>query len=375
MTTTFDPAKTSATITLSGGNLTATTTGAPAGYASALSTSSFGSAKVYAEAKINNGVVDGGIGIANARPSDSDFMGFDNNSIAGFVNTGEVWLNNTNVVTFSPGPAAGEWIGIALDTVAHTLSFRNVTQGGSWSSGISISALGAGPLYFGFTGPTNGGATVNFDGAFLGAVPAGHARWDGTPLSPVFVTMPAAKGTLTLTRNDAVLKRTYVMPAAKGTLALTGIAAVTRRNVPLAAATLAVMLTGNAVNLIAAVARRMTAEPGAIALTGIAASLTRTTAYQMVAAAGALVLTGTDTVLRYARRLAADVATLLLTGMPASLVYQPAVAGGYTLIAAPGAIALTGNSVMLRVMRVSPAYEPVSSASLRNRKYIRTILR
>jgi hypothetical protein len=385
--TTLDPAKTSANITLSNGNLTAAR-GAGAGepvYATTLSYGNVGS-KVYAEATITE-LSNSLIGVSNSFLPDNLWLGANTTSIGLYKN--RVYYNGSP--TFLPNDvAAGDTIGIAVDMVAQTIAFRDVTVGGAWSSNFSITTLGAGPLFCGFTLVQSDTRHINFDGVFAGAVPAGFTRWNGEPAVSAY-TLTANTGAFALAGQAAILRAGRVLAAAKGTFALAGQAVALRRTRMLAAARGAFTLTGIPANLNKSAPGTLIALPGAITLTGNPVDLRRTTAYRLTANTGAIALAGQQAILRRGYVMAAARGAFALAGNAVNLTMGGA---GYRLFAAAGDFLLSGKAANLvysrrLALRVecgefrsvgSAAYlfsdapfYPVSMASLRNRIYYRPI--
>ena len=341
MVNALDPAKTSASITLSNGNLTATRGAGGPYYGSTLSNSSGSATVMYVEVPDGAGPVDAGIGVSNTTIADSadgtiNWLGFDGNSIGLYYD--RVWFNGADIGGFAAPPIAGDCIAVWVDRGLKQLWFGNVRTG-EWipseATGYNITSLGTGPLYFGFTLDASRSFTVNFDGTFEGDA-TGATRWNGAPIVPIHYTMPAAVRALTFTRVPAALRSARRMPAAVRAHAFTGITTGLVRARRLLAAPKALVLTGPAVNLVAVTAAR-----------------------KLLAATGALVLAAppVNLVVTTARRLLAEAGALLLTGLPAQLV-RGTISEGYTLAAAPGAIVLTGRSAALE-WGEAPPIDPI----------------
>ena len=99
-----------------------------------------------------------------------------NNSI-GLYSGASVWLNGVQVATIG-GYANFDVIGVALDCIALTVAFRNVTQAGAWSTAFDISSLGPAPYLLGVTIYDVGeSGTGNFLGPFIGTPPSGFVAW------------------------------------------------------------------------------------------------------------------------------------------------------------------------------------------------------
>ena len=152
--------------------------------ANALSNDNRGATKLYAEvtcvAEVGGpGFL--GFGVANAALSLSTRAGATGDAV-GYYTDGKILCAGTVVAT-STAWSVGDVVAIAVDVVAATVAFRNVTDAGAWSTPISIASLGAGPLSLVVSTAYVGDAiAANFDADFVGAPPAGHTRWDGTPL-------------------------------------------------------------------------------------------------------------------------------------------------------------------------------------------------
>jgi hypothetical protein len=144
--------------------------------------------KVYAEVLCVSQDTSGGgailaFGLASdALPLDNTAVGSGSNSSIGYFADGSIAKNGA-IQSFSTPWLAGDRCGIQVDTVAQTVAFRNITQGGSWSASVSLSGLSP-PLYLVVSllrlGDT---VTANFDGPLLGAPSgSGYTRWDGSAL-------------------------------------------------------------------------------------------------------------------------------------------------------------------------------------------------
>lgn len=83
-----------------------------------------------------------GVGLANGAAALTS-MGGDNNSM-GIAMDGNVYLNGANVGGAGFVPAAGDVLGVEVDTAAKLAYFM---KGAARSAGFSFAALGAGPIY------------------------------------------------------------------------------------------------------------------------------------------------------------------------------------------------------------------------------------
>jgi hypothetical protein len=184
-TTTWSPTDKSAAITLSSGNLTATSTGT--GLSAVRATSAMASAKYYWEVTVgavNGSSLQPSIGIANASMALNNYVGSDTNSVA-IVTSGGVLLNAASLGAIGAF-TAGDVMDVAVDTTAKKIWFRK--NGGNWNNDVIANqnpALGVGGMSFSsITGPyfpatsgqnsPNSAVTVNFGAtAFASTPPAG----------------------------------------------------------------------------------------------------------------------------------------------------------------------------------------------------------
>jgi hypothetical protein len=189
--TTWNPSDKSASITLTGSNLTATATSSNAGVRGITSRST---GKFYWEATMI-GLLGSGteIGLATASAT------LDGNGLAGqavLTNakgaSGRIWINGSDSGVGLGILSSGNIIGIATDLTTGKIWFR-VTPSGNWNGsgtanpatgvgGVSLGAL-IGNTLFPFFGATFGNdkATANFGAsAFNGSVPSGYASGWGT---------------------------------------------------------------------------------------------------------------------------------------------------------------------------------------------------
>lgn len=184
--TTWDASKKHATITLSGGNLTATS-GGGGSFPAVLAVSGQSSGKRYFECAVTTGVTAFcGIGIGTASANTDSYPGGDTQS-AGVIGDGSFNLNNS----FSPSISAwasGDVVSIAVDLDANLFWAR--TNGGNWNNsgaanpatgagGISIAGLAAGTKYPMANLRSNGDTAVgNFNtGTATQSVPSGFSNW------------------------------------------------------------------------------------------------------------------------------------------------------------------------------------------------------
>lgn len=196
---TFDPAVVPAGITLSNGNLTATST--VAGWQSARANSGQTVGKFYAEATINTLNEAVGFGICNAQQLNSKQIGTDTNGMMIFTEAagagGGIQYNGGTAQAIGTPPAQGAVLGIAIDLTQKLGWFYNpATQqwngdvitnqnpatglGGLPLSAIAVPGGTATTVYLGASLDASGDAvTINAGAtAFVNAVPAGFNPWN-----------------------------------------------------------------------------------------------------------------------------------------------------------------------------------------------------
>lgn len=186
-TTTWNPADKNAGITLSNGNLTATTN------ASAISVrgiASHSTGKFYYSIHIDALTnVNYLIGMGNASMSLSSFVGADANGISLNTGNGQILVSSASIAVIQTA-AQGDTVDMAVDIGGQLIWFR--TNGGNWNNsgtanpatgvgGISYAAsgLGAGPYFPAWAGFGSADAiTANFGAsAYAFAAPAGFGNW------------------------------------------------------------------------------------------------------------------------------------------------------------------------------------------------------
>lgn len=166
-------------ITISANGLMATLTSGAGAWAMAKSTLPIPT-NPYVEVTVGTFSTAMSIGLANqSEVTGSDpnaWPGASNNSI-GLNNFNNVYLGGSQIAT-AVSYVVGDVIGIAIDTSAQTIQFRDVTTSSAWFGPYSISILGS-PVYLavGFYSVGNF-ATANFSGPFVGAIPPGFVGWD-----------------------------------------------------------------------------------------------------------------------------------------------------------------------------------------------------
>lgn len=187
--TAWNPADTTANMTLSNGNLTATSTNFSVGTRAAVGLSS---GKSYFEVTMATGASTAdNVGLATAAANLTTTGGAGTTVVI----NGNIFVNGTSVAAF-PGIANGSIIGIAVDLTAQLIWYR-IAPSGNWNNsgtanpatgagGVSISALGSAALYpvYQVGAATGHSATANFGAsAFSGAVPSGFISGWGTGIS------------------------------------------------------------------------------------------------------------------------------------------------------------------------------------------------
>lgn len=197
----WNSADKSATITLSGSNLTATK--GSTGLGGVRSTANFGTRKVYFEIDPAGTIdADFGIGVAMSTATLTNLLG-GTNSVA-YYNNGEVWTNNVIASTIATWTAS-DIICVAWDGSAELIWFR--VNGGNWNnSGTANPATGTGGIscahftaavFAVFQARTATGAvTANFGAsAFSQTVPSGFSGID-TSVSVTGVAGTGGAGTV-----------------------------------------------------------------------------------------------------------------------------------------------------------------------------------
>lgn len=182
--TNWNPSDKSANMSLSNGNLTATSTNFSVGVRAVKGNNS---GKFYWEATLANGgssADDVGLGLATADLTSTAPVG------TTAVSLNSIFVNGSSISTF-PGMSNGVIVGIAVDLTVKLIWYRNAAAG-IWNNngsanpatgvgGINIASVATGLLFPLFqVGAASGhAATANFGAtAFNGAVPSGYtAGW------------------------------------------------------------------------------------------------------------------------------------------------------------------------------------------------------
>lgn len=110
----------------------------------------------------------------------------------GFAGNGYCYAQGAGGVTGYPTWSANDWVGVWCHTARGEISVRNITANGNWNNVVggnpganpptgmigaytSLQDRGVTPLACGYL--VNDGWNMNFDGPFIGPVPAGATRW------------------------------------------------------------------------------------------------------------------------------------------------------------------------------------------------------
>jgi hypothetical protein len=192
---TLDPANTGSSITLSNGNLRATS--AAGSSASSVSQTSHATGKWYYEGKFLAIGNPGGNGLAAGLVSSSWIptgppgfaIGYNTNA-DGFAVSGAGRNNNSTFMNWSATVAVNDVIAIAADIDDSLFWVKNLTQGTDWNLTVGASPGGTGgatgfpaggtPYYaaVGFESGNSGEIEMNFgNNSFVGSVPAGYTAW------------------------------------------------------------------------------------------------------------------------------------------------------------------------------------------------------
>jgi hypothetical protein len=176
-------------MTLSNDDLTATKTGSDALASTALSQTTRGATKVYAEVHVDlQGIPnDTVVGIAPSTFPASATVGIGDTatSFGWLGGNGQLFTNGLgSAFGVTPPYLTGHWLAVAVDRDAQTVSFRNITTASAWSGPHSIAAVGDIDWALGVTLYDAGDSeTVNFDDDFVGTPPDGYTRWGGLSIT------------------------------------------------------------------------------------------------------------------------------------------------------------------------------------------------
>lgn len=192
---TLDPSNTGSSITLSNGNLTATS--AAGSSASSVSQTSHSTGKWYFEGKFiaigNPGGQELAVGLVSSTwlPSGPPSFPLGYNSNAdGFAVSGLARQNQGTIFSWSATVAVNDVIACAIDITNSLMWVKNLTQASNWnltggaspggSGGNGSFPTGGAPYYagVGFHSGGSGEVEMNFgNNAFVGSVPSGFTAW------------------------------------------------------------------------------------------------------------------------------------------------------------------------------------------------------
>lgn len=221
-TTTFNPSDKDTKITLSGGNLTASSSAA---YGLVRGTTSHASGKWYFEETVfvAGGIGDCGFGVATASEALTNWVGQTTQSVS-IWNDGNIYLNGASLGS-TTAPANGDTYGFCIDIDAKKLFIRS---GGGWviggnpdsgGAGISIAGLASFTLFPAFSGASGGSSTANYGAsAFTLGQPTSAKPWDD------HITLTPAKGHLAFTGYAPATTAAQSVSPGKGHLSFTGYA-------------------------------------------------------------------------------------------------------------------------------------------------------
>jgi len=183
LTTTWNPTDKASQLTLSNGNLTATSDNFFVTVARATTSKSTGK-RAYSVTIVANGTATF-LGFANGSAPLGGILGADPNAVGYRANTGEVKVNGVTLRTIE-AMTAGDVADIVFD-MANMLFWLRVS-GRNWNAdssanpitglgGISVASLTVGPYFpaIGFGSVTNHSGTANF---FPSPRPGGVQAWD-----------------------------------------------------------------------------------------------------------------------------------------------------------------------------------------------------
>ena len=168
--TTLNPSDKAAAVTLSNGNLTATSSS----LGNVRSTTSKSSGSWHFEVTINSTASSyPGMGVANATATLSNYIGVDNNSIGYYPPTaaGDVYQNNAIIASI--GQYTSGTVAIEINATTRQIWFQHTS--GSRQGPYTINATGD---LFAFVSLFGGQATVNFGASAFAITPtSGFAAW------------------------------------------------------------------------------------------------------------------------------------------------------------------------------------------------------
>lgn len=171
-TTTWNPSDKNASVTLSGGNLIATSAGGS--FQSVRGSTAKSSGKWVFEINVDSGTQHM-LGLANASEALTNFPGASGNNSVGYYSAGGLKYINGSSAAYGAGYAINDDVMVCVDVDARTCFF---IRAGTTNGSIDISAI-TGDLYAMWSCNTAGANTVNFGGsAFVNTVPSGYEAWN-----------------------------------------------------------------------------------------------------------------------------------------------------------------------------------------------------
>lgn len=335
-------------ITLSGGNLTATSTnGSITGTVLGTKPARPGA---YFEITINSLDTTNGqeicVGLAAIGTTlTGSKIGLDAYSLA-WSATGQMLSGGGGYGVDNASFTVGDVLGVQYVSDTQVKFYKNgVLQTNDLSGGIPAKGL----LFPAVTCIwLNDAVTANFGATAFSYLPSGATGWDGTGTS-TNVRMPAASGTFNITGRAASMA--VGLPASSGTFAITGNAATLGAKLPALSASFAI--TGYS----AGMAIGVPAGSGSFAYTGYAAGLK----VNLPASSGTFTYTGNAATLIRIAKLPAGSGAFAITGNPAAMgVGLPAGSGAFNYTgyaasdavgepAGSGAFAITGRAASMAV--------------------------
>lgn len=190
-------ATTAVNMTVSGGNLVATSTAANPAAADGTGVSKQlaggkSSGKWYFEVTFTNQETSTGTYGCGVMETSADYTDLTNNALAGALKfsgsaSNNFWVNGTKQVNAAFGSASGNVMALAVDLDNHLVYAMNITHGEAWNNNGSANPAtqtggftipSAAPWVPVVVGGLSGASfTCNFAGAFVGTVPAGFSAW------------------------------------------------------------------------------------------------------------------------------------------------------------------------------------------------------
>lgn len=213
MATTWNPADKASAITLSNGNLTATSVGTAQQLVR--STTARTTGKYYFEVTLTTVATNVAVGIATSGESTAPAAGLGGGSTGatslGFYVVSPTQATYINGVLLNGGTTAsvnGEVLSFAVNLTGALIYIEDtvtIAAGGSWNNsttdnpststgGASLSTLNAGPYFIAFNDSTGGAVAVLNTGnqPFIRTIPTGYVAWDAATGAEGWGQAPAA---------------------------------------------------------------------------------------------------------------------------------------------------------------------------------------